>query len=120
MRGYPADITLRDEWLAFDRDISALRRPRQTIKVYFDNSEDPVTVSKDKTSGGPARITTNEAETQLSFRFGKETKIFIVVGGAGTGAGRPLRWGPPEDMDLVELGKRFVLRCTQEDDINEA
>ena len=113
VRGYPTDTKLRNEWLEFDRDITALRRPRQCIQIYFDDSDAPVTVSKDKMCGGPAKISTDEAEDQLTYRFGSEIKIYIVVGGERPG--RPLKWGPPKDMDLVELGKRFVLRCSQND-----
>ena len=116
LRGYPTDPTLRDEWLRFDTEIYALRRPREFIRVFFRDSDVPVTVSKDKTSGGPAKITTEEAEVQLTCRYGKETKVYIVVGGSSPG--RPLLWGPPRDMNLVELAKKFVIMCSQNDEIN--
>ena len=93
-----------------EAEVNKLRRPRQNIQVYLEDSKVPATVSKDLTTGGVACISTDEAEAQLSNRLGRETKVYILVGEATPG--KPLKWRPPGSLDLVVLQKKFVLYAT--------
>ena len=119
LRGIPSGSDdLKKEWCQLEAEVFKLRRPRQCIEVYFDNSVVPTTVSKDLTCGDAVEITTKEAETMMSFRYGRETKIYVVVGEAAP-QGRILKWGPPGDFNLVRLQEKFKLRCTHNiEDIN--
>ena len=89
-------------------------RPRNQVRIFYEDSEDTTVISRARNEGARAAVedavTVGYAEDLLSHRYGEEVKIFVKIGGSSEG--KPLLWQPAKEASLEVLAKFTEVRFT--------